>query len=387
MKKRILSLLLALVMIVGMLPTVALAADEAEPAEVADAQTEQVEPAGTKKEPAAPEAKLAEVSEQAANGSETAVYAAPGTTKIDDKDYYQLGSKEDLEWFRNQVNSGTGTINAVLANDIDLRNENWTPIGTTQDWVTTFSENPFKGTFDGGGYTISGLKIEVSAGGVYGLFGATESPAKIQNLVVRGSVAVTIPSSAYMGYVAGVVGQPYNTTLEQVVSYVDVTSTNKSSSASAAGGLCGNGNGATIRNCANYGTIQSTDSNSNANVGGLSAMSPYGGKVTIANSLNAGAVSGAKVAGGLMLLAPRKVRGSICTRWSSPVTSAARAYRIRSCATSRRPPSRVKASCSACGMRSASRVRIATSTADAASCAWTARTAAMTRSATSAAQS
>ena len=303
MKKRILSLLLALVMIVGMLPMVALAADEAEPAEVADAQTEQVEPAGTKEEPAAPEAKLAEVSEQAANGSETAVYATPGTTKIGDKDYYQLDSKEDLEWFRDQVNSGNGTINAVLTNDIDLGNENWTPIGTTADWVTTSSENPFKGTFDGGGYTISGLKIEVSAGGVYGLFGATESPAKIQNLVVRGSVAVTIPSSAYMGYVAGVVGQPYNTTLEQVVSYVDVTSTNKSSSASAAGGLCGNGNGATIRNCANYGTIQSTDSNSNANVGGLSAMSPYGGKVTIANSLNAGAVSGAKVAGGLISIA------------------------------------------------------------------------------------
>ena len=303
MKKRILSLLLALVMIVGMLPTVALAADEAEPAEVADAQTEQVEPAGTKEEPAAPEAKLAEVSEQAANGSETAVYAAPDTTKIGDKDYYQLDSKEDLEWFRDQVNSGNGTINAVLTNDIDLRNENWTPIGTTADWVTTFSENPFKGTFDGGGYTISGLKIEVSAGGVYGLFGATASPAKIQNLVVRGSVAVTIPSSASMGYVAGVVGQTQNTILEQVASYVDVTGVNKNngSNPSAVGGLVANGYKATIINCANYGTITSTDSAdgdyNRANVGGLSGMSPYGGTLTIENSLNAGAVTGPYASG------------------------------------------------------------------------------------------
>ena len=296
MKKRILSLLLALVMIVGMLPTVALAADEAEPAEVADAQTEQVEPAGTKKEPAAPEAKLAEVSEQAANGSETAVYAAPGTTKIDDKDYYQLGSKEDLEWFRDQVNSGNGTINAVLTNDIDLGNENWTPIGKTRS---------FSGTFDGGNYTISGLYISgnVSSSAILGLFGET-SGARIQNLVVRGSVSATILSGNLGSYyIAGVVGQTQNTILEQVASYVDVTGVNKNngSNPSAVGGLVANGYKATIINCANYGTITSTDSAdgdyNRANVGGLSGMSPYGGTLTIENSLNAGAVTGPYASG------------------------------------------------------------------------------------------
>ncbi len=81
---------------------------------------------------------------------------------------YQIATAENLAWFANAVNSGTNTIKAVLTADIQLNasgstaNE-WTPIGT--------AENPFKGSFDGAGYTISGLYINSTEDNV-GFFGS-----------------------------------------------------------------------------------------------------------------------------------------------------------------------------------------------------------------------
>ena len=91
MKKRILSLLLALVMLLGMLPTVALAADD----------------------------------------------GWDGTTKTEPEksgDVYQIGTAAELAWFRDEVNSGKSTLNATLTADIDLNNQEWTPIGIPVGW-------------------------------------------------------------------------------------------------------------------------------------------------------------------------------------------------------------------------------------------------------------
>ena len=263
MKKRILSLLLALVMLLGMLPTVALAADD----------------------------------------------GWDGTTKTEPEksgDVYQISTAAELAWFRDEVNSGKSAINAILTADIDLNNQEWKPIGNS----TTHNDenwNPvthlFSGTFDGNQHTISGLKIAAATGSEIGLFGLI-SGATIKNLIVKGSVSVTVASSAYMPvYVGSVVGQSNgNTTLIQVASYVNVTCTNENSSAAAAvGGLIGNGYSTTIQSCANYGAL-TVEGKGDANVGGLSGMSPWGGIVTIQNSLNAGVVTG-KNAGGLISLA------------------------------------------------------------------------------------
>ena len=263
MKKRILSLLLALVMLLGMLPTVALAADD----------------------------------------------GWDGTTKTEPEksgDVYQIGTAAELAWFRDEVNSGKSTLNATLTADIDLNNQEWKPIGNS----TTHNDenwNPvthlFSGTFDGNQHTISGLKIAAATGSEIGLFGLI-SGATIKNLIVKGSVSVTVASSSYkMVAAGGVVGQVNRaSTLSQVASYVDVTLTNNSTYASMVGGLVGNGSSVTIQECANYGTISSTDKNSDANVGGLSGLYSYGGPATIKNSLNAGVVKG-KNAGGLISIA------------------------------------------------------------------------------------
>lgn len=87
---------------------------------------------------------------------------------------YIILSLNDLKDFRDTVNAGnsflqytvglTGTTvphNVLLFEDIDLKNEEWTPIGTFA--------NPFMGDFDGQGHTISNLKI--TSGTNVGLFG------------------------------------------------------------------------------------------------------------------------------------------------------------------------------------------------------------------------
>ena len=66
-------------------------------------------------------------------------------------DIYVIATADDLLNFATMVNSGSASIEGILAADIDMSGETWTPIGT-------FS-NPFKGIFNGNGYTVSNLTM------------------------------------------------------------------------------------------------------------------------------------------------------------------------------------------------------------------------------------
>lgn len=65
----------------------------------------------------------------------------------DNPDAKPISTAEDLKAIANDLDG-----DYILTNDIDISGENWTPIGTR--------EEPFKGTLDGDGHTISGLTIE-----------------------------------------------------------------------------------------------------------------------------------------------------------------------------------------------------------------------------------
>ena len=116
-------------------------------------------------------------------------YSGSGTQA----DPYLIQNKADLKQLAADVNSGThykGKYFKVTA-DIDLGNEEWTPIGK--------SGATFQGHFDGGNKTISNLNI-TSGNDYVGLFGFTTNGSvknlTVDNAKVKGRVGV--------GVVAGV---------------------------------------------------------------------------------------------------------------------------------------------------------------------------------------
>ena len=89
------------------------------------------------------------------------------------------------------------TTDCTLTDDIDLGEENWTPIGNTS--------YPYTGTFDGGGHAISGL--QVSGGDYVGLFGYVNG-GTVQNVNLTN---VRVSGSDWVGSVAG---YNYNGTIQ-----------------------------------------------------------------------------------------------------------------------------------------------------------------------------
>ena len=94
------------------------------------------------------------------------------------------------------VNGGKTDINITLDTDIDLTGKDWTPIGTDYD-------NSYKGTFDGGGHTITGLTFTTNDK-YAGLFGWLNRAGTVKNVVMEG-VQIT-SNQIYGGSIGGVVG-------------------------------------------------------------------------------------------------------------------------------------------------------------------------------------
>ncbi|MBQ8356865.1 MAG: hypothetical protein IJX39_03555 [Clostridia bacterium] len=114
----------------------------------------------------------------------------------DGDDYYEIGTAAELRAFANLVNAGSSSINAELTANIDLQNEEWTPIGTD-------TSAPFSGIFNGAGYTVSGLSITTIVEYV-GLFGYVKTGG-IRDLHVSGNISKsTMPDTHNkIGLIAG----------------------------------------------------------------------------------------------------------------------------------------------------------------------------------------
>lgn len=95
-------------------------------------------------------------------------------------DPYQISTAEGLKWFRDKVNGGEYDVCAVLTADIDLNDEEWTPIGIGA--YINLGKYPYTGTFDGKGHTIKGLNVTTESCG--GLF-AWINGGTILNLTVQ----------------------------------------------------------------------------------------------------------------------------------------------------------------------------------------------------------
>ncbi len=220
MKKRVLSLLLAVVMVWSLLPTAVLAA-----------------------------------------GGELA-----GDGRADSP--YQIAGAADLMAFAEMVNGGKSGICAELTANIDLTGEDWVPIGV--------KGASYSGTFDGKCFTVT---LDITADGSYeyeyiGLFGYLENAA-IRNLKTDGSIRVTADCQSYpvVGGIAACVG-----------SYSGFTNCKNAIAITVDEGTVLNGNGvggivgmmyadATFEQCTNWGDISIGSNAYSMGVGGIAGYS------------------------------------------------------------------------------------------------------------------
>ena len=170
------------------------------------------------------------------------------------------------------VNTGVLDANKNLVSKSDLTE--WEPIGAR--WSS------YTGTFDGQGYTISGLYFNDPFASYVGLFGCIGANGKISNVGVLDSY---FQFSALGG---GVCGVNYGTVR-------DCKNTGSVRGFSTIGGVCGlNEKGGIIENSFNEGTVSGTGDNAQQ-VGGVSGYN----NGTIKSCYNTASVSGQESVGGV----------------------------------------------------------------------------------------
>ncbi len=230
---------------------------------------------------------------------------------------YEISSAEELAKIGNDAFC-LAVDDYILTADIDLENASWTPLPE------------FTGTFDGDGYTISGLKIDASHGSTYdyGLFKIISTGGVVKNLTVEGDIDLSAISgiqsvgliSGYLNsaasiencevsgtiktvdskYIGGVVGYVNSSsTLDNCHSAVQITNSNSSetpdeSTEARVGGVVGYLYSSSAINCSNSGELYSDFKHTGGIAGRLE------GGATISNSYNTGDIYSYVRAGGII---------------------------------------------------------------------------------------
>ena len=169
---------------------------------------------------------------------------------IEDDGSYTVYNADGLMNIAELVNGGKTDINITLDKNIDLTGKAWTPIGTDYD-------NSYKGTFDGGGHTITGLTFTTNDE-FAGLFGWLNRAGTVKNVVMEG-VQIT-SNQIYGGSIGGVVGSSWGT--------IENCSVSGSVSGTVyVGGVVGVQIGGSITGCSSSATVKGT-----VDVGGVAGQ-------------------------------------------------------------------------------------------------------------------
>lgn len=256
MKKRVISWLLTVVMVVSMLPTSVLA-DTLAAEQEQQTQQEQIAPVDTENTvPAEDE----ETQEQQEPAPETPVSrsARIGGTAL----ALAEGTVSSAEEFAAMEPSG----NYQLTEDITVT----APYGND---ITGFTG--FTGTFDGNGHTVT-LDITASTANV-GLFSKLAGGAVVKNVKVDGTVSGTEG-------VAGIAAQANGATISGCINCAIISATGR-----YVGGIVGKLRGGTVENCYNTGAISSSRDRKGVNLGGIAGYIDSNGSVK--NCYNSGTTS------------------------------------------------------------------------------------------------
>lgn len=222
--------------------------------------------------------------------------------------YVGVYTIEDLYCVRNDL-----TANYILMNDIDLTEataeggdwdfygNGWNPIGSND----VYGSSGFKGIFDGNGYAVKGMRIELktipSGASILHLGLFSRVSGAVKNLTVEGNIYASVNTEDGNVYVGGIA--TYNMgTIDNCINKVEifVSKTCDRASHLEVGGITGY-NGGTISNCINikdlYGYFNRTYHNNynylgSVCVAGISGINGEGGHIE--NCINTGNITAEK---------------------------------------------------------------------------------------------
>ena len=177
---------------------------------------------------------------------------------IESNGSYTVTSADGLMNIAKLVNGGKTDINITLDKNIDLTGKDWTPIGTDYD-------KSYKGTFDGGGHTITGLTFTTNDE-YAGLFGWLNRAGTVKNVVMEG-VQIT-SNQIYGGSIGGVAGYSWGTIENCSVS-------GSVSGTKCVGGVVGAQMAGSITGCSSSATVKGT-----VDVGGVAGQTNGGATLT-----------------------------------------------------------------------------------------------------------
>ena len=208
---------------------------------------------------------------------------------------YQIANAEQLAAFAVKANSGNTSIYGTLTADIDLTGTSYT--GTESEpilWspIGSYSE-PYTGTFDGSGHTISRMR---AAGENYqGLFGVLGDNAVIKKTSISDSRVEV--EWEYAGGIAGAAGGTTGVVITEC-GIKGALAGKGSRFGGCVGGLI-NGAKLTLDGCYNEGDISVPEGYRIGGVFGSIGAAEYSADVTIRNCMNRGTVSGKSAVGGI----------------------------------------------------------------------------------------
>ena len=205
-------------------------------------------------------------------------------------DVIAINNATDLQNLANLVNAGNDMAGKIfiVTNSLNLSSiSNWVSIGN--------ADNPFAGTFDGSGLTISYMKQTLADDDQGGLFGYTDG-ATIKNINLSNfTVSETASTTSGYVYTGALVGYAKDSTIS------GVSSTNTSVTlgrSGYSGGLIGRLENSTIEWCSISGTIKTSAAQPRA-VGGLIGQIYQGGTITACYN-QATVIVDAETTGGLV---------------------------------------------------------------------------------------
>lgn len=117
--------------------------------------------------------------------------------KLNGNGVYEIANAGNMFWFARFVNEGNPEADAILLNDIDLENREWTPFGG--------EVMPYTGDFNGQNYAITNFALNITTDGDWGFIGFADG-ACVRNFSISGE-AVSNVAEDTGDFDYGVIGQ------------------------------------------------------------------------------------------------------------------------------------------------------------------------------------